>query len=129
MFYIEAMPAPVIVKENIVRLGLHICEQLNSIPDNTALTTVEENLFFWPHDNAVCWNEIIGTDAALAALEKKAGVASDEGFYARYKNLIDAYFHPGTYSSDLADVLLIPDNLRFELLHPTYHEQHDQSSG
>ena len=96
--------------------------------DNNTLTTVDETLFFWPHEKPVVWYEVIGTDVALPLLEKKIGRASDEGYYRTYKHVIDCYFKPGTYSPELADVLNIPESLRLQLVHHTYRDQQQHHS-
>jgi hypothetical protein len=122
MLFLKASPGT-IVKENVVRLGEHICEQLNATEGNTTTTSVDESLFFWPGDDPV-WSDIVGADAALTMLMKKTGEASDVGYYARNKAVVHSYFRPGTFSPELADILNIPEDQRFDLLHSTYHDDH-----
>jgi hypothetical protein len=103
----------VIPKERIVRLGQHICHKLNSDPRNTTNTSLDEQSFFWIEGRPV-WSDIIGYDAALAALLLETGQPRD-GFFIRNKDKIHSYFHTGTLGVELARTLLAPP----EELHPT----------
>jgi hypothetical protein len=101
-------------KKNILNLGCYICQQLNVAPGNTITTTLQEHNFFWLPDGAV-WSDAIGCNAALLQLIKEKGQPCP-GYYKLHRGVIHMYFHPQTFSLDLARTLHAPiDQVHFSL--------------
>ena len=97
-------------KDKLVKMGQWICLQLNIIPGNTAITVIDEQSYFWLDENAV-WADILGCNAALAYLKTLTGTPKPEdGFFEEYKDLIHSFFHPGTFSIELAAELCAPES-------------------
>jgi hypothetical protein len=54
----------IIPKEDIVKLGQHICACVNATYRNTTTLRLDEQSFMWMGNNAT-WSDVIGFDAAL----------------------------------------------------------------
>lgn len=100
--------------EQLVRLGHHICAEINKLPNNTTTTLIDENSYFWIPRGEAVWADIIGIDEALAQLTKKHG-HPHPGYFELHKDTINTYFHSGTYSVPLARALHAP----VEEIHPS----------
>jgi hypothetical protein len=126
MFFIETIQLPK-EKEKFVMLGKSICENINQINKKQQIEAGNEDRakdivavpnnemdYFWIPEDAV-WADVIGNDAAYNQLIQKIGAPhGQDNFYRNNKDIIDTYFHTGTYSLDLAHILHAPP----EEMHP-----------
>ena len=107
--------APVVIKQDLFELCQFICQQLNQIPSNNSVITVDDSNFIWTLPDAV-WADIIGDDKAYKIImDTKGNPTATDNFYARNKPFIDSYFRSGTYTIDLARKLRAPE----EEIHPS----------
>jgi hypothetical protein len=120
MFVIPLERSP--TKIQIVGLGNTICKNINATHANTTTTTLDETHYFWLPDGAV-WSDVIGYDAALTALLRKAGPSCDN-YYSNYEATIHTFFHPATSSLDLARTLRAPN----DQIHPSERQHLEQRS-
>ena len=105
--------------ENIIKLGNYICQNINATPNNNTTISVIPEQFFWlPEIPKPVWSDIIGSDAALKALVAKKGMPAS-GYYEQHKAVIHTYFHPQSFTLDLARALYAP----LEQVHAKYRSQ------
>ena len=104
-------------KENLVKLGQRVCDNINATPSNKTTISVDEESYFWLPNGAV-WSDIIGNDAAFAALTKAKGDPFP-GFYDLHKDTIHSYFRPKTFSLELARAFHAP----LDEVHPALREK------
>jgi hypothetical protein len=133
LFLIRCNNNKVIPKEDIVRLGKHICACVNATPKNKTTLHLDEQSFFWIGDD-VTWSDVIGFDASLTSLENVTTKRPAPGYYERFKKTIHSHFHAGSFGTELAAHLHAPP----EEIHPSlrlpsvasndYQEQNDDSS-
>jgi hypothetical protein len=95
------------IKANLVALGQFICDQLNAIPGNQNSISVDEHSFFWVPDGAV-WSDIMGIDAALAALFKEHGHPTGPEWFETNRSIIYSYFRAGTFTREMVQLLYAP---------------------
>ena len=100
-------------KNQLLKLGQHICEQINAQPGNQTTMEVNQDDFFWLDDKAV-WSDVIGCDASMEKLFRLVGQPLP-GFYELHHKLIHCYFKPGTLSAALARILHAP----IDQIHPS----------
>jgi hypothetical protein len=105
------------IKGNLVALAKFICDQLNAIPGNQNSISVDEHSFFWLPDGAV-WSDIMGIDAALAALFKEQGYPTGPEWFESNRSTVYTYFRPGTFSREMIQLLYAP----LDELHPSIAE-------
>jgi hypothetical protein len=123
MFYIRS-EQEIIPKEHLVRLGKHICDNINQDEGNTTTITLDEPSFFWLEENPV-WCDIIGYDAAWRKLLIETGPTSSfPDYYVRFKKTIHSYFHTGTFGVELVQALGAPP----EELHPSLRSRFQDSN-
>ena len=111
--FVIKVEGPPPTKDVIVDIGNYICRHINDADNNKTTTKIEEASFFWLPDDAV-WSDIIGYDAALAALIRDAGPPCD-GYYDLHWATILSYFEAGSFSLELARTLRAPN----EQIHPS----------
>jgi hypothetical protein len=110
-------------KDNIIALGYHICSALNNTPTNTTTIRIDEQSFFWLEGKPV-WSDIVGYEAALRMFFQETEQLENDhpapahGYYNHYKDIIHSYFHPCTFSEQLASILQAPP----EQLHPSLRQ-------
>jgi hypothetical protein len=104
-------------KEAIVSIGNYICTHLNAVKGNKTKTSVDEQSFFWIDHDAV-WSNVLGYDAALQALIKEIGQPTLD-CYDKHHRTIHSFFHPGTFSVELACTLHAP----LEQVHESLHQE------
>jgi hypothetical protein len=107
-------------KENILGLGNHICFAVNNTENNSTNISIDEQSFFWLEGKTV-WSDIVGYQKALEMffqetnkLEEKHPTPTHD-YYNHYKDIILSYFHPCTFSEELARILHAPP----DQLHPS----------
>ena len=113
LFVIYVLELP--PKEAIIKLGHHICSQINTDPANNTTMSLHEDTFFWTVD--AVWSDLIGCDQALRRLQKEIG-QTVPGLYENNKEIIHSYFHPKTFSMELARILQAP----IDQVHPEVRE-------
>jgi len=133
LFLIRCKNKNVIPKEDIVKLGQHICACDNATPKNRTTLRLDEQSLFWISDN-VTWSDVIGFDAALKSLESVTTKFPAPGYYERFRETIHSHFHAGSFGTELAAHLHAPP----EEIHPSlrppsvagndFPEQNDDSS-
>lgn len=133
LFLIQCKKNKVIPKEDIVKLGQHICACVNAAPKNKTTLRLHEESFFWIADD-VTWSDVIGFDAALKSLETMTTKYPAPGYYERFRDMIHSHFHAGSFGRELAAHLHAPP----EEIHPSlrppsvagngYPEHNDDSS-
>lgn len=106
--------------DHLLGLGNDICMHLNATEGNRTTTIVEQASYFWLPDAAV-WADVIGDDAALTALIREAGPPCD-GYYDLHEATILTFFHPGSFSLDLARTLHAPNHQ----IHESQRQQLEQ---
>ena len=110
----------------LIELGKGICDEVNKLQQkdkNHVAQVADENSYFWVPGVAV-WADVIGDEAAYNKLVEKIRSRPDghEQWYQTNKNVIDTYFHSGTYSLNFARILGAP----IEEVHPdARHEMFD----
>jgi len=93
-------------------LATRICDEVNAIPGNNTTASIEEGRLMWLPEDAV-WSDAVGVDRALEKLFLKTG-QPDTNYYHENHTIVHTYFHPETFSLDLARALRAP----VEQVHP-----------
>ena len=101
-------------EDSAIKLGKHICQNVNTMPNNNTTMSIQPGQFFWiPNGVKPVWSDVIGSDAALKALVEEKGMPT-AGCYDTNQEAIHSYFRPHTFTLDLARVLHAP----IEQVHP-----------
>jgi hypothetical protein len=99
MFIIQA-EGKVPANSALINVGHEICSHLNAVEGNPTTTRVNEADYFWLNDTAV-WADVLGNEAAANALKEETGPKCP-GYYNVHKTTIHTYFHPGSFSLEMA---------------------------
>jgi len=93
-------------------LATRICKEVNAMPGNNTIASVQEGSLLWLTEDVV-WSDAIGVDRAFEKLCMKTGQPGTN-FYEENISVIHTFFHRETFSMDLARALHAP----IEQVHP-----------
>ena len=101
---IETPPPPL---SALVGIGKHICDHINSYPDNKTTTLVDEKDFIWI--KSPTWVEIIGLVAAQKRLEETIG-PFHENTYIQHPDTVHSFFKKLEIPPYLGKLIGAPDD-------------------
>ena len=91
----------------LVSIGKHVCEHVNSYPDNKTTTLVDEKDFIWIKNPT--WMEVIGLIAAQRRLEKEIG-PFHENTYFQHPDTVHSFFKEQQLPLYLGRLIGAPDD-------------------
>ena len=116
-------------EEAALTIARQVAAVLTELTQNSPRTVVNESNFIFK--KKVVWSDLVGNDKALALIQQLHGFPTDNpSFWKDHGKSMCAYFHPRTYSRELAAILHAPT----EMIHPDlldpkeFHDDGDTST-